>query len=60
MLALQEQEAPIDLDLQLRLYRSMLLIRRFEERVLELFGQGLLHGTTHACIGQEAVCAAIF
>lgn len=58
--ALRELEAPVDLDLQLRLYRSMLLIRRFEERVLELFSQGLLHGTTHACIGQEAISAALF
>lgn len=28
-------------------------IRRFEERLLELFSQGLLNGTVHTCIGQE-------
>src|SRR3990167_5669330 len=33
----------------------MLLIRRFEERVLELFSEGVLSGTTHTCIGQEAI-----
>jgi TPP-dependent pyruvate/acetoin dehydrogenase alpha subunit len=37
-----------------RLYRSMRFIRRFEETLLTLFEQGVLNGTTHACIGQEA------
>ncbi len=36
------------------LYKSMLLIRYFEEGVLKLFEQGKLFGTTHAYIGQEA------
>lgn len=34
---------------------AMLRIRRFEERLLKLFEAGLLSGTTHTCIGQEAV-----
>jgi TPP-dependent pyruvate/acetoin dehydrogenase alpha subunit len=42
-----------------RLYRRMRFIRRFEERLLSLFEQGLLNGTTHACIGQEADAVAI-
>lgn len=42
-----------------RLYRRMRFIRRFEEAVLELFERGLLNGTTHACIGQEADAVAI-
>jgi acetoin:2,6-dichlorophenolindophenol oxidoreductase subunit alpha len=37
-----------------RLYRRMRFIRRFEESLLALFEEGLLNGTTHACIGQEA------
>jgi TPP-dependent pyruvate/acetoin dehydrogenase alpha subunit len=37
-----------------RLYRRMRFIRRFEETLLALFEEGLLTGTTHACIGQEA------
>jgi TPP-dependent pyruvate/acetoin dehydrogenase alpha subunit len=40
-------------------YRRMRFIRRFEERLLELFEEGLLNGTTHACIGQEANCVAV-
>ena len=42
------------------LYERMLLIRLFEERVLELFSSSKLNGTTHAYIGQEAVAAGVF
>jgi TPP-dependent pyruvate/acetoin dehydrogenase alpha subunit len=42
------------------LYRSMLLIRRFEERLLTEFSTGRLVGTTHAYIGQEADAVGIF
>jgi len=42
------------------LYRTMLLIRRFEERLLAEFGTGKLVGTTHAYVGQEADAAGIF
>jgi TPP-dependent pyruvate/acetoin dehydrogenase alpha subunit len=41
-----------------RYYRRMRFIRRFEETLLELFDQGALNGTTHACVGQEANCVA--
>lgn len=33
--------------------RRALLIRRFEELLLELFAQGKLNGTVHTCLGQE-------
>ncbi len=42
------------------LYRAMLLIRRFEERLLAEFSTGKLVGTTHVYIGQEANAAGIF
>ncbi len=42
------------------LYQSMLLIRRFEERILSEFSTGKLFGTTHAYIGQEADAVGIF
>src|SRR5258708_39127416 len=35
--------------------RPMLLIRCFEDKVQQLFMQGLIPGTTHLCQGQEAV-----
>ncbi len=37
----------------------MLEIRRFEEAVEELFSRGLLHGTMHLSIGQEAVAEGV-
>ena len=43
-----------------KFYRRMYFIRRFEEKLLQLFEEGILNGTTHACIGQEADCVAIF
>jgi acetoin:2,6-dichlorophenolindophenol oxidoreductase subunit alpha len=35
--------------------RRMIEIRLFEDKVQELFQQGLIEGTTHLCQGQEAV-----
>lgn len=35
-------------------YGQMLLIRRFEEKLLDLERAGLIHGPAHASIGQEA------
>jgi 2-oxoisovalerate dehydrogenase E1 component len=36
-------------------YRLMALIRRFEERAADLFQQGVIVGTAHSCVGQEAI-----
>ncbi len=33
----------------------MALIRRFEDRAAELFQQGVIFGTAHSCVGQEAI-----
>src|SRR5579871_5009505 len=41
------------------LYRCMLLIRRFEERVYRLFLEGEIPGTLHQYQGQEAVAAGV-
>ena len=40
--------------LLVRMYEQLLLIRRFEEKLLELHGLGLIHGPAHVSIGQEA------
>ena len=37
------------------MYRSMLLIRRFEERCAQLYSEGKIGGFLHLYIGQEAV-----
>src|SRR3954452_7072110 len=42
-------------DRRVRWYRQMVEIRLFEEKVQELFMEGLIQGTTHLCQGQEAV-----
>jgi TPP-dependent pyruvate/acetoin dehydrogenase alpha subunit len=42
-----------------RLYAQMMLIRQFEERILDLFATGELFGTTHCYIGQEANAVGI-
>jgi pyruvate dehydrogenase E1 component alpha subunit len=44
-----------DAKLLLKLYREMMLIRRFEERAGQLYGMGLIGGFCHLYIGQEAV-----
>jgi TPP-dependent pyruvate/acetoin dehydrogenase alpha subunit len=50
-------------DFLLDLYRRMVLIRKFEERVKLLFLEGIMPGTIHQYQGQEAcgagVCAAL-
>ncbi|HEX4944806.1 MAG TPA: dehydrogenase E1 component subunit alpha/beta [Usitatibacteraceae bacterium] len=38
-------------------YRTMLRIRRFDEGVMNLFKEGLVKGTAHSYVGQEAVAA---
>ena len=47
--------AGYDRDLIERLYHTMLLIRRFEERAGQMYGMGLIGGFCHLYIGQEAV-----
>lgn len=42
---------------RLALFRMMVRIREFEEEVQRSFLEGLVHGTTHLCQGQEAVAA---
>lgn len=42
------------MDSSLRYFADMLLIRCFEETLLDAFHQGIFHGTTHTSIGQEA------
>jgi len=43
----------------LELYRRMLLIRRFEECVSDLFAEGKIPGFVHVYIGEEAVAVGV-
>jgi TPP-dependent pyruvate/acetoin dehydrogenase alpha subunit len=49
--------ARVGRDLGLALYRTMVECRLLETRAQELFFEGLVRGTTHLGIGQEAVAA---
>lgn len=46
-----------------RLYFDLCRVRQFDERVIELFNAGVVKGTAHSCVGQEAIavgaCAAL-
>jgi TPP-dependent pyruvate/acetoin dehydrogenase alpha subunit len=46
-------------EVRLSLYRSMLKIRRVEERIKDLYPQGDMRCPTHFSIGQEAVAAGV-
>jgi len=43
----------------IHLYETMLTIRRFEERVVDMFARGQVPGLTHAYIGEEAIAAGV-
>ncbi len=51
----EEVFEPFSRDQELKAYRDMLLIRRFEEKAGQLYGMGLVGGFCHLYIGQEAV-----
>src|ERR1700754_4393213 len=58
-----EEPMSYDRDFLRILYRKMVLIRQFEDRVKSLFLEGIMPGTIHQCQGQEAtavgICAAL-
>ena len=60
-MATSRTPAPATADLQTRLglYRTMVECRFFEVRAQELFFEGLVRGTTHLGVGQEAVAAGV-
>ncbi|HUG47815.1 MAG TPA: thiamine pyrophosphate-dependent dehydrogenase E1 component subunit alpha [Candidatus Limnocylindria bacterium] len=53
----RNEQASISEDVRLEMYRLMVECRYFETRAQELFFEGLVRGTTHLGIGQEAVAA---
>jgi TPP-dependent pyruvate/acetoin dehydrogenase alpha subunit len=50
---------PLTTDHLMALYRKLVLLRRFEDRVYTLFLQGELPGTLHQYQGQEAVAVGV-
>lgn len=49
----------MQLDLAKKLYREMLLIRRFEEKCMEMYSKEKIRGFLHLYIGQEAVAVGV-
>lgn len=49
----------MDLTLARKFYREMLLIRRFEEKCVELYSNLKIRGFLHLCIGEEAVAVGV-
>src|SRR5581483_2418473 len=47
-------------DMREKLFFFMCMVRHVEQSLLRLFGEGKLSGTTHTCIGQEAIAAAMW
>ena len=54
-----ETTQSVDTETLKRLYQTMLRIRRFDERTVELFNEGLVKGTAHSYVGEEAVATAV-
>jgi len=52
----QSQKQLNDKALCAQLLYRMLLVNRFEQEAFALLGQGLVYGTMHLCIGEEAAC----
>jgi pyruvate dehydrogenase E1 component alpha subunit len=54
-----DQRMNYDSEFLLSLYRKMVLIRQFEERVKYLFLEGVMPGTIHQYQGQEAIAVGV-
>lgn len=50
---------PLDARMRMSALRKMLEIRLTEEKIQEMFLANLIRGTTHLCIGQEAVSTGV-
>ncbi len=55
--AKQAAAPAIDREKKLAMYAQVVRLRRFEERAYRLFLEGLVKGTSHLSLGQEAIAA---
>ena len=51
----QKNKAAIDTELRLEFFKKMHLVRKFEYNVLKLLREGMIPGSVHLDIGEEAV-----
>lgn len=59
-MATSTQGPAVNAKTALELYRTMFLIRRFEEKCAEMYGRTKIGGFLHLYIGEEAVAAGVF
>ena len=55
----ENAQLPIPEEVRLKLFRVQQEIRQFEKRAYDMFLQGLVKGTSHLSLGQEAIAAGI-
>jgi TPP-dependent pyruvate/acetoin dehydrogenase alpha subunit len=48
----------VDSVLLVDMYKTMVKIRYFEDTLQQMYGKGLIHGSIHLCIGQEAIAVS--
>jgi pyruvate dehydrogenase E1 component alpha subunit len=58
-MAIAAEMAALTREQMLQMFRSMAEIRAFEHRAYELYREGVMRGTTHAYVGQEAVAVGV-
>ena len=54
-----DQETIASTETLLKLYRSMLVIRRCEEELAKAHQRGLVHGACHTYVGEEAIAVGV-
>ena len=57
--ATRQPAAGLDIQKLLRMYRQMVAIRLFEERVNDLYTRALMPGLAHLYIGEEAIAVGV-
>jgi pyruvate dehydrogenase E1 component alpha subunit len=58
-MAIAAEMAALTREQMLQMFRSMAEIRAFEHRAYELYREGVMRGTTHAYVGQEAIAVGV-
>ena len=49
----------IEKETLLKLFATMIKIRYFEERIVDLYARGLVPGLAHLYIGEEAIASGV-
>ena len=58
-MAIAAEMAALTREQMVQMFRSMAQIRAFEYRAYELYREGVMRGTTHAYVGEEAIAVGV-